>query len=163
MDAIGLTVPELYISISTGKQELHVMERAEPKQTFFISTSKFGIGNLEGSFKTPLGLHRIYEKIGAGAPLGSVFKDRKNTGVVWDGTDDADNLILSRILRLEGLENGLNKGEGIDSLGRYIYIHGTNRESSIGTPLSHGCICMKNNDIIALFDLVEEGMFVYID
>jgi lipoprotein-anchoring transpeptidase ErfK/SrfK len=74
-----------------------------------------------------------------------------------------ENLILTRILRLDGLEPGINKGEKIDSYARYIYIHGTNREDLIGKPMSHGCICMRNNDIIELFDSVEEGTLVIID
>jgi UDP-N-acetylmuramate--alanine ligase len=135
----------------------------QPTHQFAISTSRFGIGNQEGSFKTPDGIHRICEKIGAGAPLCRIFKDRCDTGFIWTPEINEGNLILTRILRLEGLEDGINKGAGIDSFERYIYIHGTNLEAYIGTPISHGCICMRNNDIIELFDIIEEGTIVYID
>lgn len=159
---LGLATADTNIMVSTAQQQMYLHKNSEILQEFTISTSRFGIGNQEGSYKTPLGVHRIYAKIGKGAPMGRIFKDRVDTGINWDGSEAEDNLILSRILQLEGLETGVNKGPGIDSFERYIYIHGTNRESLIGTPLSHGCICMKNNDIIALFDLVEEGTYVYI-
>lgn len=73
-----------------------------------------------------------------------------------------DNMVLTRILRLRGMEPGLNTGSGVDSFERYIYIHGTNREDLIGTPMSHGCVCMRNQDIIELFDEIKEGTIVYI-
>ena len=72
-------------------------------------------------------------------------------------------MILTRILRLEGLEEGVNRGPGIDSFERYIYIHGTNKERQIGAPMSNGCVCMKNNDVVALFNSVKEGTIVVID
>ena len=131
--------------------------------SYTISTSKFGIGNKEGSNQTPLGIHRIEEKIGDDAPSGRIFKSRMDTGENWHPGLTDDNLILSRILRLHGLEDGINRGPGIDSYQRYIYIHGTNQEEKIGTPLSHGCVCMKNREIIELYDLVEEGTIVVID
>jgi UDP-N-acetylmuramate--alanine ligase len=103
------------------------------------------------------------EKFGAGAPAGRVFRDREDTGEEWDHSQSGDNLILTRILRMEGLEQGINKGPGVDSFERYIYIHGTGREDLIGTPLSHGCVCLRNLDIIRLFDKVRKGTLVYID
>lgn len=127
-----------------------------------VSTSRFGIGNKENSYMTPLGLHRIEEKIGDGAELYSIFRSRINTGEICDMKTDEENLILTRILRLRGLEEGVNVGEGIDSYDRYIYIHGTSREDLIGQPMSHGCVCMCNEDIINLYDLVEVGTLVYI-
>jgi len=127
------------------------------------STSAFGFGNRENSYKTPLGVHRIKDKIGAGAPLGRIFKGRADTGIDWDRSSDEENLILTRIMRLEGMEEGINKGQGVDSYDRYIYIHGTNREKLVGTPLSHGCIALKNIDVIELFDIVREGTLVYIE
>ena len=127
------------------------------------STSRFGIGIREDSCKTPPGIHRIKEKIGSGAPIGRIFKDREDTGVDWDGVSAEDNLILTRILRLEGLEAGINNGTGVDSFERYIYIHGTGKEELVGTPLSHGCIALRNQDIIQLFNVVSEEMLIYID
>jgi hypothetical protein len=127
-----------------------------------ISTSRFGIGNREGSNMTPPGLHRIEEKIGGGAVPWTIFRSRENAGEVWEKGMDDENQILTRILRLRGLEEGVNAGPGIDSYERYIYIHGTNREELIGTPMSHGCVCMKNDDVIRLFDMANVGTMVYI-
>jgi L,D-peptidoglycan transpeptidase YkuD (ErfK/YbiS/YcfS/YnhG family) len=139
-----------------------VAPAAMPAMVCAISTSRFGIGNREGSNMTPPGLHRIEEKIGGGATPRTIFRSREDTGEVWkDGMDD-ENQILTRILRLRGLEEGVNAGPGIDSYERYIYIHGTNREELIGTPMSHGCVCMKNDDVIRLFDMVDVGTMVYI-
>jgi lipoprotein-anchoring transpeptidase ErfK/SrfK len=112
---------------------------------------------------TPPGVHRVKEKYGHGVPVGRVFRDRLDTGDTWTIGEPGDNLILTRILRLEGLEDGINRGPGIDSYERYIYIHGTNNETSIGSPASHGCVCMTNKDVIELFDAVPEGTIVVID
>ena len=108
-------------------------------------------------------MHRIKEKIGSGAPEGRIFKDRRDTGIDWDRVSTEDNLILTRILRIEGLEEGINKGAGVDSYERLVYIHGTNQEDLVGTPLSHGCMCLRNQDILHLFDIVKEGTIVYIE
>ena len=140
-----------------------VVSKGNAVQEFSVSTSRFGIGNADGSFKTPPGVHRICEKIGAGAPAGRIFRDRIDTGEDWPIGKPGDNLILTRILRLEGLQQGINKGNGIDSYERYIYIHGTNNEDRIGRPISQGCVCMKNDDVIRLFDSIEEGAIVFIN
>jgi UDP-N-acetylmuramate--alanine ligase len=153
----------LFLIVSLEEQRLFVCRNDSLITHYACSTSRFGNGNRENSLKTPLGLHRIKEKYGAGAPPGRVFRDREDTGEDWDHKQNGDNLILTRILRLEGLEEGINKGPGIDSYERYIYIHGTGREDLIGTPLSHGCVCMRNQDVIRLFDTVPEGTLVYID
>jgi UDP-N-acetylmuramate--alanine ligase len=152
-----------YLVVSIETQTLLVCRNDAIVERYNCSTSRFGNGNRENSLKTPLGIHRIKEKFGAGAPAGRVFRDREDTREDWDHKQSGDNLILTRILRLEGLEQGINKGEGVDSYERYIYIHGTGREDLIGTPLSHGCVCMRNHDIIRLFDTVNEGTLVYID
>ncbi len=159
-----LTDPhEVYLVVSIETQRLFVCMSDKIVERYDCSTSRFGNGNRENSLKTPLGLHRIKEKFGEGAPAGRVFRDREDTGEDWDHSQNGDNLILTRILRLEGLEKGINKGPGIDSYERYIYIHGTGREDLIGTPLSHGCVCMRNLDAIRLFEAVKEGTLVYID
>jgi len=159
-----LTYPgELYLVVSIEEQALFVCADGTIIDRYDASTSRFGNGNRENSLKTPLGVHRIKEKFGAGAPHGRVFRDREDTGEDWDHSQTGDNLILTRILRLEGLEDGINKGPGVDSYERYIYIHGTGREDLIGTPLSHGCICLRNHDISRLFETVKEGTVVYID
>lgn len=154
---------ELFLVVSIEEQTLLVCQNDAVIERFDASTSRFGIGNRENSLKTPPGIHRIKEKFGAGAPAGRVFRDREDTGEDWDHSRNGDNLILTRILRLEGLEPGINKGAEIDSYERYIYIHGTGREDLIGTPLSHGCVVLRNHDVIRLFDLVKEGAIVYID
>ena len=159
-----LTGPqELFLVVSIETQTLLVCNNDTIVERYDASSSRFGNGNRENSLKTPLGIHRIKEKFGAGAPAGRIFRDREDTGIDWDHRLNGDNLILTRILRLEGLEEGINKGAGVDSYERYIYIHGTGREELIGTPLSHGCVCLRNHDIIRLFETVKEGTLVYID
>lgn len=156
------SIPDLYLFVDTGSQTLSLIKGARLSATYSVSTSKFGIGNQKDSFKTPLGIHRVIEKYGAGCPSGRIFKDREDTGKDWSRDITDENLILSRILRLDGLEPGINREGSIDSYERYIYIHGTNQEPLIGTPASHGCVCMKNNDVIELFDKVPEKTIVII-
>ncbi len=153
--------PFLVQSIET--QTLLICGKDAVIERYDASTSRFGNGIRENSFKTPPGVHRIREKIGSGAPEGRIFKERRDTGINWDQGPTEDNLILTRILRLEGLEEGINKGAGVDSYERCIYIHGTNREDLVGTPLSHGCLCLRSQDILRLFETVREGTLVYID
>ena len=128
---------------------------------FPCSTSRFGIGQTEGSNCTPLGLHRIVEKIGTGEPAGKVFKSRKVIGHTSQ-PEFADAKITTRILWLEGLEPGFNRGGNVDSHARYIYIHGTADQSSIGKPTSCGCIHLADADLIPLFDLLPVGTLVWI-
>ncbi|HTP04020.1 MAG TPA: L,D-transpeptidase family protein, partial [Nitrospirota bacterium] len=154
---------KIFLVVSIETQTLLVCVNDTIIERYDASSSRFGTGMRENSLKTPLGIHRIKEKFGAGAPAGRIFKDRIDTGIDWDRRSTEDNLILTRILRLEGLEEGVNKGAGVDSYERYIYIHGTSREELIGTPLSHGCVCLRNLDIIRLFEIVKEGTLVYID
>lgn len=131
-----------------------------------VSTAKNGLGEQSGSYCTPRGRHRIAEKIGAGQPMFAVFKTRVPTGEIWSRELAAENpdrdWILTRILWLEGLEDGKNRGRQVDSHDRYIYIHGTDEEHLIGTPVSHGCIRMRNADVAELFDLVDRGTEVKI-
>ena len=122
---------------------------------FPCSTSRFGIGQTEGSNCTPLGLHRIAEKIGAGEPAGTVFKSRQIVGHTSQ-PEFADAKITTRILWLEGLEPGFNQGGNVDSHARYIYIHGTADQESIGQPASHGCIHLADADLIPLFRFAAE-------
>lgn len=132
--------------------------------TYPISTSSQGVGCIENSNMTPHGVHTICEKYGEDAPEGMIFESREATGEIWTEGEDRDNLITSRILRLRGEIPGINKGPRVDSYDRYIYIHGTNKESAIGlSNVSHGCILMKNNDIIRLYDKVQEGCVVIIN
>jgi len=125
-----------------------------------ISTSKRPPSNVKDSLGTPRGLHEIAERIGAGQPPGMVFKSRVPIGRHYGELPDAavnDNLITSRILWLRGLEAGVNRGGNVDTYERYVYIHGTNQEQLIGTPASHGCIRLRNADMITLHDMIPAG------
>jgi len=127
---------------------------------FTISTATAGTGQQNGSFQTPLGLHRIAEKIGEGEPVGTVFKGRMS--VATGGKGDPKALITDRILWLEGLVPGLNQGGDVDSRDRYIYIHGVGDESRLGQPNSQGCIHIAAADLLPLFEAVPEGSLVFI-
>lgn len=127
---------------------------------FVCSTSKFGIGQVAGSNCTPLGLHRIAEKHGEGAPAGTVFKGRKPVGHLHDGLPLES--ITTRILWLDGLDPGFNRGGNVDTFARYIYIHGFGDPASFGRPASHGCIHLTDADLIPLFDLLPVGTLVWI-
>ena len=157
------SVPQKFIVVDTTEQKMYLINGKRTLLSYQVSTSSRGIGNKEGSFQTPTGIHCIGEKIGDGAPSGRIFRDRLDSGIDWQESMGGENMILTRILRLRGLEPGINSGPGIDSWERYIYIHGTNHEEQIGTPMSHGCVCMRNRDIIELFDSVQEETIVVID
>lgn len=146
---------------NTSKPLQPLIAEQKFKKIFSCSTSRFGIGQVEGSNKTPLGLHRIAEKIGAGERAGTVFKARKVVGHVSQ-PEFADAKITTRIMWLEGLEPDFNRGGNVDSHARYIYIHGTADQSSIGKPASCGCIHLADADIISLFDLLPSGTLVWI-
>ena len=131
-----------------------------------VSTSLYGVGNLKDSYKTPLGLHCIKEKIGDDMPENEVFIGRQPQGLLDDlianNVGLSEDIITSRILWLDGLQPGINKEGDVDTYDRYIYIHGTVDEESIGTPASHGCIRMRNRDVIDLYDRVDIGCVVKI-
>ena len=149
--------PRRKIRVSISAQRLDLVEGAKLLASFPVSTSAFGIGTEAGSFKTPTGLFAIAEKIGAGAPRGTVFRSRVPTGETG-GEENPDDLIQTRILWLHGLEE-----HNANTRERYIYIHGTNHESKIGTPASHGCVRMRNTDIAELHELVDSGTEVVIE
>jgi len=144
----GIVEHPFALRIVVHRQELEVRHGGEIRAIFPVSTSKFGIGFEEGSFQTPTGRFVIADKIGDGAPLGAIFRGRIPTGEVFSG-ESADDLILTRILRLAGRDP-----ENLNTWDRYIYIHGTNQEDAIGTPASHGCVRMRNADIVSLFPMV---------
>ena len=133
-----------------------------------FSPASAGVGAEAGSNKTPPGWHRVAERFGEGAPLGTVFVSRKTTGRIlppekWRTPDPAPDAVLTRVMWLEGLEPGVNKGKGIDSHERYIYLHGTNQEQKLGMPASHGCLRFSNADIAKLFDFSNGvELFCYI-
>jgi lipoprotein-anchoring transpeptidase ErfK/SrfK len=152
------------VVVDCGRQRLHLYRGRELQASYPVSTATSGLGSAEGSNRTPLGRHRVAQKFGEGAPLGTVFVARKSTGriapILTEDVDVPEDLVLTRILWLEGLEPGLNRGPGVDSHDRYIYIHGTNEEGLIGRPASHGCVRMLNRDVIELFDLLPVGALV---
>jgi lipoprotein-anchoring transpeptidase ErfK/SrfK len=127
------------------------MEGRQTAAEFPVSTSKFGLGFREGSYQTPTGKFRIARKIGGNAEPWTIFRARKNTGRIAKPGGDED-LVLTRILTLDGLERA-----NANSLARYIYIHGTNQEHLIGTPASHGCVRLRNADMITLHRMVAAG------
>ena len=156
--------PELVVDIS--EQRLYLVQNKLVLKSYPISSSKFGEGSIENSFKTPLGMHQIKEKIGEDVEENTIFISRvdtqKKANIIKDTFDSDNDFVTSRILWLDGMEEGKNKGQGIDSYDRYIYIHGTQEEGLIGTKASHGCIRMFNNDVIELFKQVQEGTNVLI-
>ncbi|MEY2481430.1 MAG: hypothetical protein QOI04_2357 [Verrucomicrobiota bacterium] len=139
------------IDISIRRQKLALKRGSKTLKVYPISSSRFGVGTKEGSMKTPPGKFRISEKIGAEAPLGTIFRNRVALKP-GDPLPKTEDFITSRILWLEGLEK---KNE--NTRDRFIYIHGTKHEDKIGRPDSHGCIRMRNEDVIELFELVESG------
>ncbi|MBA3581808.1 MAG: L,D-transpeptidase [Gammaproteobacteria bacterium] len=155
-----------FIWINVAEQCLYLIDAKQVVQQYAISTSRYGVGNLQDSFKTPLGLHHIAEKLGAECSSGEILKARQATGDLAPICQDAIALdkdyITSRILWLSGLEPGYNQGGQVDSHSRYIYIHGTAEEGLIGRPASIGCIRMRNQDVIKLFSEVEQGLLVMI-
>ncbi len=151
-----------WLLVHTPDQTLNLMQRMQVSQSWPVSTSRVGLASRDGGGGTPPGLHLIRRKIGQGAAPGTVFVSRQPTGKIWTpgptttGSNDRD-LILTRILTLEGLEEDLNRGPGVDSLERYIYLHGTNHPEQIGQPVSRGCVRLTNEDVCELFDLIKEG------
>lgn len=156
--------------INIAEQTLTMYQQQTEVVRYVVSTAKNGIGSQQDSGCTPLGKHVVAEKIGGSEPMNAVFIGRVPTGEVYSADfgvlHPERDWILSRILWLSGLEEGLNKGSnsqgGCDTYQRYIYIHGTPDTEPMSTPLSHGCIRMRNKDIVELFEQVEEGMPVTI-
>jgi UDP-N-acetylmuramate--L-alanine ligase len=155
--APGLDPRGRVIVVDAARQRLGVLEDGRLVFEATISTAKNGLGCEEGSYRTPTGWHRIHECIGAGAESGTVFRNRVATGEVWRGETREDDLILTRVLTLDGLEEGWNRGPGRDSLERFIYLHGTNQEGQLGRPNSHGCVRLSNADVADLFEFVAPG------
>jgi lipoprotein-anchoring transpeptidase ErfK/SrfK len=144
------------IEISIREQKLDLIRDGETLRSFPISSSRFGLGSEEGSNKTPLGQFKVSEKIGHDMPPGTIFQSRVPLQPD-DPLPQTEDWITSRILWLEGLEE-----HNANTRDRFIYIHGTKHEDKVGTPDSHGCIRMRNADVIELFTLVNEGTPVII-
>ena len=150
-------LPQRLVVVDAGTQRLALLEDGHVVFEAPVSTAYLGIGAASGSHRTPPGWHRVFARIGAATEPGTVFESREATGRVWHGEPTEDDLIMTRILTLDGQEDGVNRGAGCDSLERYIYIHGTNHESALGTPASHGCVRMRNADVMELFERVRAG------
>ena len=145
------------IHISIQDQRLTLIEDEKPIRSYPVSTSRFGIGTEEGSMKTPTGRFRVAEKIGGGLPSDAVFQSRVPLKPD-DPLPPTEDLVMSRILWLDGLDE-----DNANTRDRFIYIHGTKHEDKIGSPASHGCIRMRNIDIVDLFELVDEDAHVTIE
>lgn len=126
-----------------------------------VSTSAWGTGQVMNSNRTPLGLHRVAEKIGGGHPIGTVFRSRVAVGYTWRGQPEAT--IVHRIFWLEGMEEGFNRGGNVDTHARFIYIHGFGDETTLGRPNSHGCVHVAAADLMPLFERVPSGTLVWIE
>jgi lipoprotein-anchoring transpeptidase ErfK/SrfK len=148
--------PARQILVDVPAQRLDVIENGKTVRSFPVSTSAAGTGTGPGSLKTPTGRFCVAEKIGDDAPHGAVFRSRVPTGELGDESS-AEDLVQTRILWLAGLEE-----HNANTKERYIYIHGTNHESQIGQPASHGCIRMRNADVAALYAMIEPGAEVVI-
>ncbi|CAN5233555.1 cell wall-recycling L,D-carboxypeptidase ElsL [soil metagenome] len=157
---------QVLVLISAARQELYLIQNGQVTATYKVSTATKGIGSKAGSDKTPPGIHRVKERFGEGAKEGAIFKGRAYIGreakIITEPISVNTDDVTTRILWLEGLEPGVNKGEGIDSYKRYIYIHGTPEEGLIGTPASHGCIRMINKQVIEVFNKVPNGTLVVV-
>lgn len=160
---MSYTLEQADVWIDLAEQSLTL-----PKHNKFyvISSGKNGIGEQENSGKTPRGWHKVALKFGHSAAKNAVFKARQETGEVYNQALAAQfperDWILSRILWLSGLEDSFNQGEGCDTFKRYIYIHGAPDSEPMGIPMSHGCIRMRNDDVVELFELIPEQALVFI-
>lgn len=156
----------LSVRIALATQTLVLERDGRLLKTYAVSTSKHGAGEVRGSFKTPLGRHVVRAKIGTGAPLNTVFRGRRPTGEIYSPelalAQPERDWILTRILWLSGTEIGRNRFGLVDTMRRYIYIHGMPDTEPLGSPSSIGCVRMRNADVVELFDLVPVGTTVEI-
>ena len=159
-----MVVSPVELLISLTRQNLQVIHQGRVEREFLVSTSRYGPGEQQGSLCTPRGRHVIRARIGGQLPIGAVLRGRRPTGAVYSPElqqqSPGRDWILSRILWLSGLEPGRNRLGSVDTMRRYIYIHGTPDQEPMGVPFSHGCIRMRNTDVCWLFDAVLPGTLV---
>ena len=152
----GLSPRGVLLVVDADRQRLFLLRNGAVEMEFTISTSADGLGNVRDSHKTPTGFHEVAERFGDGEPAGRVFKARKALEKIVPQAEWSDpagpELITTRIMRLAGLEPGVNAGGVVDTFNRYVYLHGTNREHELGKPASRGCIRLGNGDMIDLYD-----------
>ena len=162
-----INMPDHYLHISLPEQRLTLWRRGEAVLSYAVSTALKGAGERNGSEQTPRGWHRVRAKVGAGCVPGAVFSGRRPTGEIYSRvlaeTNPERDWILSRILWLCGNEPGKNRLSDVDSMRRYIYIHGCPDTEPMGEPRSHGCVRMRNADVVELFDQVPPGLPVLIE
>lgn len=158
----------MYIEVNLKDQKLTAVDaNGDLVMDTFVSTARNGPGEIENSFCTPRGWHKIQAKIGKGEPVNSVFRGRRTTGEIYTPEmkqqfPERNDWILTRIMWLSGLEPGKNRHGNVDTMRRFIYIHGCPEDDPMGIEGSAGCIKMRNRDVIELFDQVEPGTLVYI-
>ena len=157
ISASALAEQDIQIRVSVPEQRMYVFDGEKKLTTYRVSTSAFGVGDGRGSYTTPLGHLQIASKVGDGSPIGTVFKGRCRTGEVCAVNAKGRDPIVTRILHLRGVEKQNSR-----AYSRAIYIHGTPDERHIGSPASYGCIRMKSNDIVKLYDIVPVGASVEI-
>jgi hypothetical protein len=166
VDSLGLNASEHLLLACVASQEILHLHSGKRLKSYVMSSSKLSPSCKEGSLGTPWGLHQVCEKIGEGKKVGTVFEGRVSIGLTVEECSleqRSRNLITSRILRLDGLELGVNRGGELDTYKRYVYIHGTNHEQKIGTPASSGCLQMLNSEIIELFSIIPVGTHLFIN
>ena len=160
MLCIGVNIKDQTLSVTDSINGARI-------KSYLVSTSKYGVGQEMGSYKTPIGKHYIRAKIGDGAPSNAVFVGRRRTGEIFDSNLREQfpqrDWILTRIMWLSGCELGVNRLGLVDTMRRFIYIHGAPDDVEMGIPGSIGCIRMRNADLVELFDLVDVGTSVNID
>ena len=168
---LGVRLPRFILVVSVAKQRMFLFEKSSHssrearfpdydfRRSFLVSTSRFGTGQMMNSNQTPLGLHRIVRKVGGGTPIGTVFKGRRPVGYTWQGMPEAK--IAHRILWLDGLEPGFNRGGDVDTFQRYVYLHGFGDETTLGRPQSSGCVHLAAADLMPLFEHLPEGTLVW--
>jgi UDP-N-acetylmuramate--alanine ligase len=153
---VGLS-PRRWLLVDTAAQILDLVVDGATVRRWRVSTAAAGVDARQDSGGTPPGVHVIGRRIGLGGDPSAIYVSREPTGELWDGGADPRDLILGRILTLEGCEPGRNQGPGVDSRARYIYLHGTNHEDRLGTACSHGCVRLSRADVVDVADRVEPG------
>lgn len=163
---INLSSEELSVDIDISEQRLYLYEGSTLIKSYPVSSSYYGEGEIENSYKTPLGIHAVEQMIGQNNPKNTIYVNRESysqiADIITEAVDNEEDFITSRVMWLSGLEPGFNQGGNRDSFNRFIYIHGTHEEGLIGKKASHGCIRMLNHDVIELFDLLDKGTKVNI-
>ena len=158
---LDFTPTKYVLTVNIARQTAALFADSQFVRELPCSTSRFGIGEVKNSYRTPRGLHRVAEKIGGGQPAGTIFRERKVIGHVAQLGVKAGG-ITTRILWLDGLDPGFNSGGNVDTHARDIYLHGSGDQNSLGKPATIGCIVFADADLIALHDLLPSGTLVWI-